>query len=121
MSFVKRAMEHQEQLDSLKNAVSVLLENEALPDDDTVQGIARQLAGDGNLERLTAKQRYHFDNSIAPCLEPSCENEDCWSGGVIHMEDLPEAYLQQMEFGSLYCPECISHFYQLQDLMSKDD
>lgn len=121
MSSVKRHMEEQQEVESFISAVNALIKYEVLPDDENVQGIARQLAGDGNVERLTPKQRYHYDKSIAPCLTPGCENEECIGGGIIRIDELSQAYLQQNELGGLYCPECIDMKFQLQALMEEDD
>ncbi len=103
MSFTKRFMEQEEETEIFINALSALIKNEQIQHDVSL-GISKRIVADRSIEQLSQKQIDVFEKHIDPLLTPKCEKHDC--NAEISTRDLPSAYLNEFEFGGLYCDDC---------------
>ncbi|MBV2181484.1 MAG: hypothetical protein KUL86_09675 [Castellaniella sp.] len=62
--------------------MAALIEEGLLRNEATL-GVARQLAGTGDIDGLTARQRSVYANHIQPRLRIPCANKACAFGGDI--------------------------------------
>lgn len=99
----------------VKNNPELIEENvPAKADSAATLGVAKFLVGkDGNIDALTEKQRFHFDNYILPLIENvECDGvfghdiesgeDGCVGNGRIDDEDLDDCYM----IGEMLCQEC---------------
>lgn len=102
----------------LADALDALLENEEIEHDAAV-GIAKKIISDKGLHNLSPKQKAVFQQFIEPALEIECGNPDC--SQTISLRDIPEAYNNYFEFGSLLCENCLYTEIRIRDASNDDD
>jgi len=102
MSLIKRYAEQAEEDENRNNALEALIECDLV--EGAALGIAKKVIGENSLDGLSDKQKFVYQNVIAPQLEIACETEDC--GGMISSHEVADAIRNRESGEDVLCVDC---------------
>lgn len=90
---------------SISECVQALIDQD-FTSDETVLGIARQIAADGDVDRLTPNQQYYYDKYIRRFLTLPCSQVDCEFDADLSNVANAIRYADDLDMVSATCEHC---------------